>query len=142
VLHSYGIPLAGVYQKYSNPTRIVKGVHSMPRLPLFGMQIAGAALGGVLGATLGLRVTLLPGGLGLVVAHPPPRALADPAYPRSRHHRGVLGQAMNAAAYFVVSKPFLGWQYYGRAVLLFSSASIVATALIHISPALAAAIIG
>ena len=40
----------------------------MPRLPLFGMQIAGVALGGVLGATLGLRVTLLPDGLGLVVA--------------------------------------------------------------------------
>lgn len=38
----------------------MKGVHSTPRLPLFGMQIAGA--------TLGLRVTLLLGGLGLVVA--------------------------------------------------------------------------
>jgi len=35
-------------------------VHGTPRLPLFGMQIAGA--------TLGLRVTLLLGGLGLVVA--------------------------------------------------------------------------
>lgn len=38
------------------------------RLPLFGMQIAGAALGGVLGTVIGLRPTLLLGGLGLVAA--------------------------------------------------------------------------
>lgn len=34
---------------------------------MFGMQIAGAALGGVLGTTFGLRITLLVGALGLFV---------------------------------------------------------------------------
>jgi len=38
------------------------------RLPMFGMQIAGAALGGVLGSAIGLRETLFLGGLGLVAA--------------------------------------------------------------------------
>lgn len=37
------------------------------RLPLFSMQVAGAALGGVLGGAIGLRATLLVGAVGLGV---------------------------------------------------------------------------
>lgn len=37
------------------------------RLPMFGMQVAGAALGGLLGGAIGLRATLLVGAAGLVV---------------------------------------------------------------------------
>jgi len=90
VLRSYGISLADVYQKYSNPKRIVKDVHSTPRLPLFEMQIAGAAFGGVLGATLGPRVTLLLGGLGLVVATLLLAIAPPPGSPRSGHERRCL----------------------------------------------------
>ena len=36
------------------------------RVPMFGMQVAGAALGGLLGGTIGLRATLVVGAVGLV----------------------------------------------------------------------------
>ena len=38
------------------------------RLPMFGMQIAGAALGGLLGPAIGLRATLFVGAAGLVAS--------------------------------------------------------------------------
>lgn len=61
------------------------------RLPMFGMQIAGAALGGVLGTTVGLRATLLLGAAGLVVGGlllylSPIRAIRDLASPE--HEEG------------------------------------------------------
>jgi len=54
------------------------------------MQIAGAALGGVLGAMLGLRVTLLLGGLGLVVATLFLALSPPPGSPWSGHERRCL----------------------------------------------------
>ena len=50
------------------------------RLPMFAMQTAGAALGGLLGTVIGLRATMLIGALGLfwVLA----RALGAPLFAR------------------------------------------------------------
>ncbi len=50
------------------PQRLFARTTAARRLPMFGMQIAGAALGGVLGSAVGLRETLILGGLGLVAA--------------------------------------------------------------------------
>jgi hypothetical protein len=38
------------------------------RIPMSGMQLAGAGLGGLLGGVIGLRATLVVGALGLVAA--------------------------------------------------------------------------
>lgn len=48
------------------PTGLMARATAARRLPMFGMQIAGAALGGVLGAAIGLRATLGVGAIGLV----------------------------------------------------------------------------
>jgi MFS family permease len=50
------------------PQRLFARTTAARRLPMFGMQIAGAALGGILGSAVGLRQTLILGGLGLVTA--------------------------------------------------------------------------
>jgi hypothetical protein len=69
VLASLGASLWGVVQmslrQAITPPGLFARATAARRLPMFAMQIAGAALGGVLGATLGLRVTLLIGALGL-----------------------------------------------------------------------------
>ncbi len=50
------------------PQRLFARATAARRLPMFGMQIAGAALAGVLGSAIGVRETLFLGGLGLVAA--------------------------------------------------------------------------
>jgi len=50
------------------PQRLFARATAARRLPMFGMQIAGAALAGVLGSAIGQRETLFLGGLGLVAA--------------------------------------------------------------------------
>ncbi len=49
------------------PSRLFARATAARRLPMFAMQIAGAALGGALGTAIGLRATLLLGALGLAV---------------------------------------------------------------------------
>lgn len=70
-LASLGGALWGVGQmslrQASTPPGLFARATAARRLPMFGMQIAGAALGGVLGTAIGLRTTLLIGGSGLVV---------------------------------------------------------------------------
>jgi len=50
------------------PQRLFARATAARRLPMFGMQIAGAGLAGVLGSAIGPRETLFLGGLGLVAA--------------------------------------------------------------------------
>lgn len=50
------------------PAHLFARATAARRLPMFAMQAVGAALGGILGTVIGLRATLLLGGLGLVAA--------------------------------------------------------------------------
>ena len=70
-LASFGASLWGVSQmslrQAITPPGLCARATAARRLPMFAMQIAGAALGGVLGTAIGLRATLLLGALGLAV---------------------------------------------------------------------------
>lgn len=70
-LASFGSGLWSVSQmslrQAITPARLFARATAARRLPMFGMQIAGAALGGTLGTAIGLRATLLLGALGLAV---------------------------------------------------------------------------
>jgi MFS family permease len=70
-LASFGSALWSVSQmslrQAITPSRLFARATAARRLPMFAMQIAGAALGGALGPAIGLRATLLLGALGLVV---------------------------------------------------------------------------
>jgi hypothetical protein len=70
-LASFGASLWSVAQmslrQAITPPGLFARATAARRIPMFAMQIAGAALGGVLGAAIGLRATLLLGALGLAV---------------------------------------------------------------------------
>ncbi len=70
-LASLGGALWGVSQmslrQALTPPRLFARATAARRLPMFGMQIVGAVLGGALGSAIGLRATLLLGATGLFV---------------------------------------------------------------------------
>lgn len=61
-----GARLHAALRQAITPAGLFARATAARRLPMFGMQIAGAALGGLLGGTLGLRATLIIGAAGLV----------------------------------------------------------------------------
>ena len=71
-LANFGGSLWGVSQmslrQASTPSGLFARATAARRLPMFGMQIAGAALGGLLGPAIGLRATLFVGAAGLVAS--------------------------------------------------------------------------
>ena len=70
VVASVGAAIWGVNQmslrQAITPVGLFGRATAARRVPMFGMQVAGAALGGLLGGVIGLRATLVLGAVGLV----------------------------------------------------------------------------